>query len=138
MFGGGRDTKKFREKKIVGGTPSQQEPDALVLQQQSGKNFDPNPMLSSFSIDFALKFGDEGLKIQKKRSSSQNLRLLDHAHLICLAVSQKSVCGDLFLGKSLLVLLCQYKSLLSLEGAQAVIWRAQPQNAPRGAVPGKG
>ena len=39
-------------------------------------------------------------------------------------------CGDLYLGKSLLVLLCRYKRLLSLRGLQAVMFEglALPQN----------
>ena len=41
---------------------------------------------------------------------------LNHAHSICCAVSYKSACGDLFLGKCLLVFLCYCKSLLSLGG----------------------
>ena len=92
----------------------QPRPDAFGMLQQSGEYFAPNAMLSSFGMDFALKFGGEDQN-NKKRSSSQNHRLLDHVHSICLAVSlKKSVCGDLFLGKSLLVLLSLYKSLLSL------------------------
>ena len=39
-------------------------------------------------MDFGLKFGGEDQK-KKKRSSSQNLRLLHYVHLICLAVSEK-------------------------------------------------
>ena len=52
-------------------------------------------MLSSFGMDFALKFASEDQKNLKKRSSSQNLRLRtainlrlrDHVYSICLAVS---------------------------------------------------
>ena len=60
-FGGG--TKTF------GGTLTQPRPDAFGMPQQSGEYFAPNPMLSSFGIDFALKFGGEDQK-NKKRSSS--------------------------------------------------------------------
>ena len=35
--------------------------------QQSGENFAPNPMLSSFNTDFALKFGSEDLKQTNKK-----------------------------------------------------------------------
>ena len=70
-----------------------------MLPEQSGQYFAPNPMLFSFGfcsksyviflvyypMDFALKFRVEDQKM--KRSSSQNLRLLDHVHSICLAVS---------------------------------------------------
>ena len=81
MFrGGGRGVKAF------GGTLTQPRPDAFGILQQSGEYFAPNSMLSSFGLDFALKFGSEGQK-NKKRSSSQNRRLLDHVCSICLAVS---------------------------------------------------
>ena len=92
-------------KKTFGGTLTQPRLDAFGMRQQYGEYFAPNLILFSVGMDFALKFGSEDQK-NKKRSSSQNLRLLDHVHSICLAVSlEKSVCGDLFLGKSLLVLL---------------------------------
>ena len=78
--GGGGGQKTF------GGTLAQPRPDAFGMPQQSGEYFAPNPMLSSFGMDFALKFGGEDQK-NKKRSSSQNLRLLDHVRSICLAVS---------------------------------------------------
>ena len=74
-FGGG----------TFGGTLTQPRPDAFGMLQQSGEYFAPNPMLSSFGMNFFLKFGSEDQK-NKKRSSSQNLRLLDHVHFICLAV----------------------------------------------------
>ena len=58
---------------------------------------------------------------KKKRSSSQNLLLLDYVHLdLSCCFREKSVCGYLFLGKSLLVVLLQ-KFILAC-GAQAVIW----------------
>ena len=76
-FGGGQKT--------FGGTLTQPRPDAFGMPQQFGEYFAPNPMLSSFGMDFALKFGGENQK-NKKRSSSQNLRLLDHVQLICIAV----------------------------------------------------
>ena len=60
------------------------------MRQRSGEYFAPNNMLSLFGMDFALKLGGEDQKL-KKRSSSQNLRLFDYVHLICLAVSYKKV-----------------------------------------------
>ena len=101
--------------KNFAGTLKQPRPDEFGMRQQCGEYFAPNPMLFSFGMDLALKFGGEDQQ-NKKRSSSQNVDL-DHVHSICLAVSsKKSVCGNLFLGKSLLVLLCWYKSLLSIGG----------------------
>ena len=47
-------------------------------------------MLSSFGMDFALKFGGEDQK-NKKRSSSQSLRVLDHVHSIWLLFHRKKV-----------------------------------------------
>ena len=80
MLGGGAQ-------KLGWGTLTQPRPDEFGMQPRSGKYFAPNPMLSFFGMDFALKFGGEDQK-KKKRSSSQNLRLLDYyVHLICLAVS---------------------------------------------------
>ena len=40
-------------------------PDSFGMPQQSGEYFAPNPMLSSFGMDFALKFGGEDQKIKK-------------------------------------------------------------------------
>ena len=73
-------------KKTFGVTLTQPRPDAFEMPQHSGEYFAPNRMLSSFGLDFALKFGGENQK-NKKRSSSINLTLLDHVHAICLAVS---------------------------------------------------
>ena len=56
------------------------------MRQQSGEYFAPNPMLSFFGMDFALKFGGEDQK-DKKGHRSQYLRLRDRVHSICLAVS---------------------------------------------------
>ena len=70
----------------AGETLTQPRPDEFGMRQRSGEYFAPNPVLSFFDMDFALKFGGEHYK-NKKRSSSQNLRLLDYVHLICLAVS---------------------------------------------------
>ena len=78
MFGG--------HKNLAGGTLTQPRPDEFGIRQRSGEYFAPNSMLSFFGIDFALKFGGEN-KNKKKRSSSQNLILIDYVHLICLAVS---------------------------------------------------
>ena len=72
-------------KKTFGGTLTQPRPDAFGMSQQSGEYFASNPTLSSSGMNFALKFGGEDQKI--KRSSSQNLRLLDHVPSLCLAVS---------------------------------------------------
>ena len=52
--------------KTFGGTLTQPRPDAFGMPQQSGEYFAPNPMLSSFGMDFALKFGGEGQKNLKK------------------------------------------------------------------------
>ena len=79
-FEGGGQNKTFE------GTLTQPRPDAFRMPQQSGEYFAPNPILSSFGMDFAFKFGGEDQK-NKKRSSSQNLRLHDHVHSICLVVS---------------------------------------------------
>ena len=81
MFEGGG------HKNLGGGALTQPRPDEFGMRQRSGENFAPNPVLSLFGMDFALKFGGEDQKNQKKRSSSQNLRLLDYVHVICLAVS---------------------------------------------------
>ena len=81
-FGGGGGGQK-----TFGGTLTQPRPYAFGMPQQFDEYFAPNPMLSSFGMDFALKFGGENQKNEKKRSSSQNLRLLDHVYSICLAVS---------------------------------------------------
>ena len=74
--------------KTFGGTLTQPRPDAFGMPQQFGEYFAPNPMISSFDMDFALKFGGEDQKKKKKekRSSLQNLRLLDFVRSICLAV----------------------------------------------------
>ena len=41
------------------GTLTQPRPDEFGMQQRSGEYFAPNPVLSFFGIDFALKFGGE-------------------------------------------------------------------------------
>ena len=70
------------------GALTQPRPDVFGMLQQSGEYFAPNPMLSFFGMDFALILLLEvKTKKIKKRSSSQNLRLLDHVHSIYLAVS---------------------------------------------------
>ena len=73
--GGGGTKQNFR------GTLTQPRPDNFRMPQQSGEYFAPNPILSSFGMDFALKFGGEDQK-NKKGSSSQNLTLHDHVHSI--------------------------------------------------------
>ena len=81
-------------------------------------------------MDFTLKFEGENQK-RKKRSSSQNLRLLDHVHSICFVVSQKKafmvpVFGQKFAGSLVLI----HKFTLTW-GAQAVIWGEDTaRNAP--------
>ena len=52
MFGGGGH-------KNLGGTLTQPRPDEFGMRQQSGEYFAPNPVLSFFGIDLALKFGGE-------------------------------------------------------------------------------
>ena len=59
----------FREgegQKKLGGTLTQPRPHAFGMLQQSGEYFAPNPMLSSFGMDFALKFGGEDQKNKTK------------------------------------------------------------------------
>ena len=58
-FGGGG-------KKTFGGTLTQPRSDAFGMPQHSGEYFAPNLMLSSFGMDFALKFGGEDEKNIKK------------------------------------------------------------------------
>ena len=72
--------------KKFGGTLTQPRPDAFGMPQQSGEYFAPNPMLSSFGMDFALKFGGEDQKNKRKVFIAKS-RLLDHIHSVCLAVS---------------------------------------------------
>ena len=54
-FGGGGQ-------KNFGGTLTQPRPDAFGMPQQSSEYFASNPMLSSFGMDFALKFGGKDKK----------------------------------------------------------------------------
>ena len=58
MFGGGH-------KKLGGGTLTEPRPDKFGMRQRSDEYFAPNPMLSFFGMDFALKFGDEDQKNKK-------------------------------------------------------------------------
>ena len=78
-------------------------------------------------MDFALKFGGEDKKNKKKvfiaKSKATWLRSLD---LSCCFI-EKSVCGYLFLGKSLLVVLLQKFTVA--RGAQSVIWGDTARNA---------
>ena len=60
MFGGGG------HKNLGGGTLTQPRPDKFRMRQRSGEYFDPNPVLSFFGMDFALKFGGEDQKNKKK------------------------------------------------------------------------
>ena len=85
-------------------------------------------MLPSFGMDFALKFGGEDQK-NKKKVFFANLRLLDHVHSICFAVSEKKafvvICfGQKFAGPLVLV----QKFTFAWE-AQGVIWEGTAQKA---------
>ena len=53
VFGGGG------HENLGGGTLAQPRPDEFGMPQRSGEYFAPNPVLSFFGMDFALKFGDE-------------------------------------------------------------------------------
>ena len=66
--------------KTFGGTLTQPRPDEFGMRQRSGEYFALNTMLSSFGMDFALKFGGED---QKKKGL--HCKIL--GYLICLAVS---------------------------------------------------
>ena len=46
-------------KNLGGGTLTQPRPDEFGMRQRSGEYFAPNPVLSFFGMDFALKFGGE-------------------------------------------------------------------------------
>ena len=52
MFRGGGN-------KNLGGTLTQPRPDEVGMLQRSGEYFAPNPVLSYFGMDSALKFGGE-------------------------------------------------------------------------------
>ena len=58
---GGRGHKNFRGV----GTLTPPRPDAFGMAQQSGEYFAPNPLLSSFDMNFARKFGGENQKNKK-------------------------------------------------------------------------
>ena len=60
-------------------------------------------MLSSFAMDFALKFGGE----DQKNKKGLHHKILGYliTRSVLLFHRKKAVCDDLFLGKSLLVLL---------------------------------
>ena len=51
--------------KTFGRTLTLPGPDAFGMRQQSGEYFAPNPMLSSFNTDFAIKLGGEDQKNKK-------------------------------------------------------------------------
>ena len=105
---------------------TQPRPDKFGMRQQSGEYFAPNPVLSFFGMDFALKFGGKDKKNKKglhRKIKATWLRSLD---LSCWFI-EKSVCGYLFLGKSLLVVLLQKFTLACR--AQAVISGDKAQNA---------
>ena len=55
-------------KNLGGGTLTQPRPDefGIGMRQRSGEYFAPNPVLSFFDMDFALKFGGEDQKNKKK------------------------------------------------------------------------
>ena len=46
-------------KNLGGGTLMQPRPDEFGMRQRCGEYFAPNPVLSFFCMDFALKFGGE-------------------------------------------------------------------------------
>ena len=46
-------------KNLDGRTLTQPRPDEFGMRQQSGEYFAPNPVLSFFGIDIALRFGGE-------------------------------------------------------------------------------
>ena len=56
MFGGGG------HKNLGGETLTLPRPDEFGKRQRSGEYFAPNPVLSFFGMDFALKFGGEDQK----------------------------------------------------------------------------
>ena len=47
------------DKNLGGGTLTQPRADEFGMWQRSGEYFAPNPVLSFFGTDFALKFGGE-------------------------------------------------------------------------------
>ena len=53
-------------KNLGGGTLMEPRPDEVGMRQRFGKYFAPNPILSFFSMDFALIFGGEDQKNKKK------------------------------------------------------------------------
>ena len=53
-------------KNLGGGTLTQPRPDEFGIRQRSGEYFAPNPVLSFFGMDFALKFGGEDQRNKKK------------------------------------------------------------------------
>ena len=53
-------------KNLGGRTLTQLKPDKFGIRQRSGEYFAPNPMLSFFGMDFALKFGGEDQKNKEK------------------------------------------------------------------------
>ena len=81
-FGGGE------HKNFWGDAFTQPRPDAFGMPQQSVAYFASDPMLSSFGIDFALKFGGEAKNKNKKKGLRRKiLGYLDHVHAICFGVS---------------------------------------------------
>ena len=113
-------------KNLGRGTLTQPRPDEFGMRQRSGEYFAPNSMLSFFGMDFALKFEVKTKKIKKGLHRKILGYLITFTRFVLL-FHRKSVCGYLFLGKSLLVVLLQ-KFTLAL-GAQAVIWRDTTRNA---------
>ena len=111
--------------KTFGGTLTQPRPDEFGMRQRSGEYFALNTMLSSFGMDFALKFGGEDQK-KKKRPSLQNLRLLD---LSCCFIDKKRLWLPVF-GQKFAVLLVLVQKFTLAREAQAVIWGVWPKKPP--------
>ena len=113
--------------KTYGVTLTPLRPDAFGMPQQSGEYFAPNPMLSSFGVDFALKFGGE----DKKKGLHRKLLgyLITFTRSVLLFHRKKRlwwlVFGQKFAGPLVLV----QKFTLDWE-AQAVIWGGTAQKAP--------
>ena len=118
-FGGGEGAKK-----TFGGTLTRLRPDAFEMPQQSDEHFAPNPMLSSFGMDFALKFGG-------KTKKGFHRKILGYFTRSVLLFHRKKkrlwwpVFGQKFAGPLVLV----QKFTLAWK-AQAVIWGCTAQKAP--------
>ena len=78
------------------------------MRQQFVEYFARNPMLASFGMDFALKFGGEDQKHKKGLHRKILGHLITFTRSVLRFHRKKALvgCGDLFWGKSLLVLSC--------------------------------